>query len=118
GRASGELVVEGQTVDVTIVEVARGTVAGFVLQADGATTVPGASIAIRGSSFAAAPLQATTRPDGSFRFDGIAVGTFSLEAYNPQSLSRGTSTGELTFEGQTVDHNVLLAGVATIRVRV
>ena len=118
GRASGELVAEGQIADVTIVEAGRGVVEGFVLQADGATTVPGASVSLRVASFAGTQLHVTTKDDGSFRFEGVAVGAFTLEAFNAQSAARGSSAGEVAFEGQAVVQNVTLSGVATIHVRV
>jgi hypothetical protein len=118
GRVSDELLFEGQSVDVTVVQLSRGVVTGIVLQADGTTTVPGASVRLRSGSFVPTELQATARPDGSFRFEGVPAGEFTLTARDPLAHFEGTATGRLTFENEVVDRNVTLAPFGSLRVTV
>ena len=118
GRASGEVRFEGDTADVTIIEAPRGTVEGFVLQADQLTRVAGASISISSSGLAPISLQATSRNDGGFRFDGISAGSFSLSATDPVSGFQGQATGTLALDGETVSRNVILEGFGVLRVTV
>jgi hypothetical protein len=118
GRASGQLVAEGQTVDVTILQLPQGTVAGFVVTADGVTRVGGATVKLSSSGFVRTELLATTRPDGSFRFDGIPQGTFALEAEDAVSGAKGRAEGRMSGEGEEVDLNVVLEPFGTILVTV
>jgi len=83
GRVISTLLSEGQTIDVTILEAPRGTVRGIVVNADGVTAMPASRVSLTSASFIATTLQATALSDGSFRFDGIPAGTFSLEAIDP-----------------------------------
>ncbi len=118
GRAQSQLSFEGQTIDVTVVQLPRGTVAGYVLNADGVTGVPSATVELVVSSFIPTRLQVSTRADGSFRIAGVSAGTFTLEARDPLSGAKGSATGVLTFEDETVDRNVILAPFGSIRVTV
>lgn len=118
GRGFGDLLFEGDVRDVTIIEVPRGTVQGFVLNNDKVTPIAGASISIAASSFVPTHLQATTRSDGSFRFDGVSIGDFTLTARDPASGFQGHATGTLTFEGEVANQNVLLDGFGSIHVKV
>ncbi len=118
GRATSQLQVEGQSVDVTILEAPRGTVTGFVVNADGVTPVPAARVALVSSSFIETRLQATALANGSFRFEGVPAGSFTLDATDPVSGFTGSATGTLTFEGETVDTNVPLAPFGSVHVTV
>jgi len=118
GRTGGALQAEGQSVDVTIVQAPRGTVRGFVLNADGATPVPAARVSFSGSTVVQTALQATALADGSFRFDGVPAGDFKLAAADPVSGFEGTASGTLTIEGEIVDTNVTLAPFGSIHVTV
>ena len=113
GRTGGELRFEGDAVDITLIQGPQGTVQGFVLNADGVTPVPGALIEISSPG-----LQATTRPDGSFRFEGIPAGGFSLHARETVSGFEGSATGTIVLEGEVVSQNVLLDPAGTLRVTV
>ncbi|MGE5243271.1 MAG: Ig-like domain-containing protein [Betaproteobacteria bacterium] len=118
GRATGTLQFEGQAVDVTILEAPRGTVTGVVVTADGVTPVPAARVSLRGSSFVETALQATALADGSFRFDGVPAGTFTLEATDPVSGFSGAAKGQIAFEGDTAAVNVPLAPFGSIHATV
>jgi hypothetical protein len=116
GRATGELQFEGQTVDVTLLQVPRGTVAGLVLNADGATAVAAAHVRLTSSSIIRTDLQATARLDGSFRFEGVPEGAFEIEATDPVSGFKGRGTGRITAEGELVDVAINLDPFGAIRV--
>ncbi len=118
GRATGELLVEGQVVEVVVVQLPRGAVSGFLLNADGVTGVAGANVELTTSSFIPTSLQVTTRGDGSFRFEGVPAGGFTLRATDPVSGAKGSATGSLTFEGEIVDRNITLEPFGALRVTV
>jgi hypothetical protein len=118
GRAQGSLAFEGQTVDVTVVQLPRGSVTGLVLNADGTTGVAAADVTLENASFVPTRLQVTTRDDGSFRIDGVSAGAFTLSAVDPFSGAQGTAAGSLSFEGEVVDRNVILEPFGAIRVTV
>ena len=116
GRTGDEILFEGHTVDVTILQLPRGAVTGLVLQADGTTVVPGATVTIKSSGVIHTDLQASTRPDGSFRFDGIPAGDFTLSAREPLGGFQGNASGRLTFESEVVDRTITLAPFGSLRV--
>lgn len=118
GRATGELLFEGQTVSVTILQLPRGTVSGIVLNADDATPVAAARVALRSLSAIRTELQATARADGGFRFDGIPEGAFEIVATDPVSGFQGRATGRITVEGEFVDVVVRLDPFGALDVRV
>ncbi len=118
GRASGQMSFEGQVVDVTVVQLPRGTVAGYVLNADGVSGIPGAAVEISASGITTTRLQVTTRADGSFRIEGVSAGAFTLRARDPQSGAEGSTDGTLSIEAETVDRNVVLQPFGSIRVAV
>ncbi|MEG7522132.1 MAG: carboxypeptidase-like regulatory domain-containing protein [Chromatiales bacterium] len=118
GRASGELFVQGDLVDITIIQFGRGSVEGFVTQADGVTPVAGAHVSLSGSGVAAVRLQSTTRTDGSFRFDGVTVGNFSLSAKDASTGFSGDADGSIGFEGDLVVQNIILEGLGAVQVQV
>lgn len=116
GRGSGELQFEGQTVDVTLLQLPRGTVAGLVLNADGAAAVAAARVRLTSDSIVRTDLQATTHADGSFRFEGVPEGTFDIEATDPVSGFQGRGTGRITSEGELVDVLITLDPFGAVRV--
>jgi hypothetical protein len=118
GRATGELIAEGETVDVTVVQVPRGTVTGIVVNADGVTPVAGAGVDLIGRGPIATKLQATARNDGTFRFEGVSAGGFDLKATDPVSGFDGTAKGTVSFEGEVVDTVVKLQPFGSAHVRV
>ncbi len=116
GRASDELLFEGHSVDVTILQLPRGVVTGLVLQADGTTVVSGATVTITSTSTIRTELQANTRPEGGFRFEGIPAGEFTLTAREPLGGFTGTVGGRVTFENEVVDRTITLAPFGSLRV--
>ena len=77
---------------------------GFVVNADG--NDGGAGVARLADELELCPteLQATALADGSFRFDGVPAGAFTLDASEYRSAdSAARRTGAVAFEGQVVD---------------
>ncbi|MCI0438824.1 MAG: carboxypeptidase regulatory-like domain-containing protein [Chloroflexi bacterium] len=118
GRANGEVRFEGDLVEVTVIQLPRGTVEGAVLQGDGSTPVPGAPVTISTSGFGATTIQATTRSDGGFRFEGVPAGSFTLRAIDPLSGFNGEAAGSLSVEGEFVQQNVLIEPFGAVHVQV
>ncbi len=117
GKAGGELFAQGGLVDITIIQSGRGSVEGFVTQADGATPVAGARVSLAGSG-AAAKLQSTTRIDGSFHFEGITVGDFFLTATDISTGFSGDAAGTIDFTDDLVVQNIVLEGFGAVRAQV
>lgn len=115
GRANGEVPAEGFVAAVTIVEAPRGVVEGTVFQATGSTRVPGATVSL---GVAGIEIAASTRLDGSFSFDGVPSGDFSLSASDPATGFSGTAHGRLATEGETVRQDIYIAPFGTVRVTV
>ena len=118
GRASGEVLLQGELVDVTLIPSPRGSVSGWVTEADGATLVPGARVNLSTGGPDAAYLQSTTRADGSFVFEAVPVGRFNLWAVDPVSGFTGQALGEITFEGESLTRSIGLAGYGSVSVQV
>ncbi|QYZ65331.1 MAG: hypothetical protein OI74_04575 [Gammaproteobacteria bacterium (ex Lamellibrachia satsuma)] len=118
GRASGELFVQGDLVDISIIQFGRGSVEGFVTQADGVTPVAGARVSLTGSGVTAVRLQSTTRVDGSFHFDGVTVGSFFLSATDVSTGFSGDAGGTIDFEGDLDVQNIILEGFGAVQVQV
>ncbi len=116
GRASGRIRIEGDQTDVTVVQGARGSVIGAVLNSDGVTPIQGASVVARIAG--GAGIWVTAGPGGSFRFDGVPEGPFTLEAVDPLTRFRGEAAGEVRFEGDTAQADVLIEGYGALRVLV
>jgi hypothetical protein len=118
GRTTGELKFQGDTLDVTVVTQGRGTVEGFALGPDELTPLTDATVQIQTGGFLPFTLLIAPRPDGSFRFDGIPVGTFTLFVHDRVSDFNGIATGEVTFEGEVVTQNVWLDKYGALHVQV
>ncbi len=116
GRASDDLLFEGHSVDVTILQLPRGVVTGLVLQADGTTVVSGATVTIASTGSIRTELQANTRPDGAFRFEGIPAGEFTLTARESLGGFTGTARGRVTLENEIVDRTITLAPFGSLHV--
>ena len=84
GRATDTLLFEGQHVDVTVLQLARGIV---TRRSSSRLTAPPSSRRQRPDGErqlrSRTDLQATTRRDGSFRFEGVPLGRFTLTARDP-----------------------------------
>ena len=115
GIGGGRLNVNGETVSADVVVTPRGTVKGTVLNYGGSTPLSAAPISI---SFNGGAYSSVTGTDGTFLFTGIAAGQFTLNATDPVSGLRGTATGSLSYENETVQSQVRTAPIGSISGRV
>ena len=110
GRANVTVSTAGQaTPDPTdIAFLGRGTVTGTVFNAAG-QPVPGAALTFTNTSiFGATVITRDALPDGTFRFDQVFIGTFSLSARDQGTNRAATRTGSIISDGQLVDHQDLV----------
>ena len=114
GRGSGKLAQDGETVDVKITVLPRGTVEGVVLNYGGTAPVDRAGVRIRVGGASSYDYSTTTGPDGRFTFAGVPAGSFQLDATDPSNGLTGSSSGSLSYEGQTVDAEVHIAPTGSI----
>jgi len=88
-----------------------GTVEGTVFRADGTPLDNPAQVMLkaRGAEFLA-----TSGPDGRYRVENVPGGIFMLEAFEPLTARRGTASGSLATDGQTVEAPITLVGLGTV----
>lgn len=114
GRSSGSIDFAGQTLELDFKLVAFGTVTGTIFRADGATPVPGAQIALSGST------NGTTTSDaqGHYTFNFVPLGSFSLNVTDPATGDLGRTNNQVNANGEIRTVNVILNGVGTVVVTV
>ncbi|MEM1180815.1 MAG: carboxypeptidase regulatory-like domain-containing protein, partial [Acidobacteriota bacterium] len=89
GRGGGELTREGDIEQLTIRVAETGAISGRVFAADGVTPVAGVPVSTNGRT-------ATSAADGSYRFDTLALGAYTVSA-------RVTGTAECAVEVGIID---------------
>ncbi|MBU4405527.1 MAG: carboxypeptidase regulatory-like domain-containing protein, partial [Acidobacteria bacterium] len=99
-------------IDILLYPGQTGAVRGRVLANDGITAVGGTTVRLNrsGNCFA----QANTDSEGNFTFTDVPVGTFSLQAFNPQSGMLDSSIGGTVYAGQTTEVTIILRGSGAI----
>jgi hypothetical protein len=102
GRGSGRLSQDGETVDVKVTVLPRGTVQGVVLNNSGTAPIDRADVTIRVSGASSYHYTTTTGPDGRYLFAGVPAGHFDLEATDPSNGLKGSAQGTLSYENETV----------------
>ncbi|MEQ1871485.1 MAG: carboxypeptidase regulatory-like domain-containing protein, partial [Vicinamibacterales bacterium] len=113
---------EGQHVDVPIVveviEPHHGVVEGVVVNPDG---TPAANVAVDfcavancSSLSASGHIGALTAADGSFRFEQVLIGRFTISAKSQVSLNAATAEGQLLFEGDLARVTLVLVGLKQV----
>lgn len=112
GFASGTIVRDAQ-LDLTIdLPNESGTVEGRLLNTAGTEPVPNGQIRL---SSASGEAYATTLTDGSFRFEGVRLGTVTIEAFDPVTARRGRATGALSAHGQVLALDVRQVAQGAVR---
>ena len=106
GEASGRIEDDGEIVDLVIEQLGLGSVSGIVTSGG----APEAAIIVdlvskTGLSTQSANLRAsaTTHPDGTFMFDGVPVGSFTVSAKLPGALLTGSASGSIDRDGDKVE---------------
>ncbi|MDJ0785391.1 MAG: carboxypeptidase regulatory-like domain-containing protein [Myxococcota bacterium] len=117
GRGSGELRFENDDVTIDLVQTARGSVEGYVLEGAGTTPVAAAPVTVQAMGVR---LAVSTRADGYFRVDGVPAGPFQVTAMNPVEplVFQAQAQGRIDFEGELARVDVVLPPRRTLLVQV
>jgi hypothetical protein len=118
GRYIGERVLEVigdriNTVEIIAIDEATGTVSGTIYMQQDGLRVPVAGAQVICS---AAGTYAITGTDGTYRLEELPLGELRLEAYDPESGSRGGRDISLVSAGQEVVVDIDLSGQALGRI--
>jgi hypothetical protein len=122
-RGTATLSVADVTVEVVLVEGARGEINGYVLDSYGQEFVAGATVTVRYTDGLTSARTVTTGPDGRFSIPGSPVGNFSVVANDRPAAQggRGTSgsiAGTLSADTLVASVTVALQPLGTLPVRV
>ena len=112
GHAEG-MVMRDSMQMLRVVIDAAGIVVGRFLRPDGATPVPNAQIAL--SAVGRPTAFSVTDANGSFSFQGVPVGSFSLSGFDPATGRRAQGDGNLQIDGQQVTRDLILGPLGTVR---
>ena len=104
------IVSSGQHLDAPISYLGRGIISGTVHDGSG-NPQPNVPVTLTATSlFGQAPIvSGNSGPDGSFRFDNVLVGGFTVQARDPITTLVGTVTGSIASDLQIVTIDVTLA---------
>ncbi len=109
GPVSGS-VTAGGSAAVTLQLQPTGSVTGFVFAANGVTPVSGISVNLAGGVS-----QTTTSAfDGSFSFNVVPSGAYTLQAVDGNGTVRASATVTVATENGTVKQNLILSGFGTL----
>ena len=112
GHAEG-VVVRTEQRTIRVVIDSAGIVSGRFLRVDGVTPVSGAEVQLMS---AGRPTAFTlTSSTGAFRFDGVAVGSFQLDGFDPATGRRARVSGHLQQDRQHVIQDLQLGPLGTVR---
>ncbi|MFC2145970.1 carboxypeptidase regulatory-like domain-containing protein, partial [Acidobacteriota bacterium] len=115
GKRSGSVTTEGQVVEVDVYLEGRGTVTGTFYDGSGANPVPYANIKITSQGTYPFTLQSTTDPEGNFTFGQVAQGEFDLDATDPANGLKGSASGQVEYDGETVYIDVIAQGWGIVK---
>ncbi|HXH07600.1 MAG TPA: Ig-like domain-containing protein, partial [Vicinamibacterales bacterium] len=110
GRERLTLTTSGEERTVLVVYLGRGVVRGTVVDALGAR-VGTATVTLWSSSIfgPAPPVSRPVQSDGSFRFDDVFVGSFTLQARDPATNQAATFQGSIAQHGQEIERELRLS---------
>ena len=114
GRTTTTVGTTGEEVTANISFLGQGTVTGTVRDGAG-NAVPYATLDLYSSSiFGSVTRTGAAVADGTFSFDDVFVGTFTVTAYDPATTRGGSTSGQITTAGQTVNVTVTLASYGNV----
>ncbi len=113
GTGSGRIDFEGDEERVTITLRGAGQIVGVVLASDGETLVSGARLTVSPGG-----RRGISAEDGTFRFEGLPLGRYRIDAEMPDSPDRGRIAIDLTEPDEDVRADVTLVGLGTVRLTV
>ena len=89
-----------------------GSVLGRVLNVDGVTPLANVIVQIFGPVFR----QVSTASDGSFRFDALPLGTYTLQSFDGSGHLRARNTGiSLAANGDVITTNLVFVGLGQVQ---
>ncbi len=88
-----------------------GKVEGTVYKADGTVLENPAQVTVKASG---ASLLTTSDADGRYRLEPVPGGAFQVEVLEPFTARRGTATGRIAYDNETVEVPVTLGGLGTV----
>lgn len=106
GRSHGRVDAHGQVVALDVIQVAQGTVRGFVRRSTDGAAIAGADVTISVSSVFGGSFRTTSDLDGGFSFPGVSAGAFTVAARDPLTGLAGSATAALSSEGEVVSVDV------------
>jgi hypothetical protein len=110
GRTSVTLTTSGEERTVHVSYLGRGVIRGQVVDAFG-NRVATATVTLWSASLfgPAPPISRPVRSDGTFEFDDVFVGTFTLQARDAATNQAATATGSIERHGQEVFRELKLS---------
>ncbi|MEO1367395.1 MAG: carboxypeptidase regulatory-like domain-containing protein, partial [Acidobacteriota bacterium] len=113
GFTGGSLEGDGDLESVTVTLTPSGVLTGTLFEADGSTPVAGAVITLLPSE-----RQTTTDGAGLYRFEGLPLGTYTLDALEPVTGDRSRGDATISAPEEVVSTDLTLNGVGTVEVTV
>ncbi len=105
-------IVAATPLSITVQLQPAGLVLGQVLGVDGISPIAGTPVQINGPQ----SRQINTASDGSFRFDALPLGTYTLQALDANGRVRARNTGiTLASNGDVLTSNLVFVGVGTVQ---
>jgi len=122
-RGSATVSIADQTVDVLLIEGARGEINGYVIDSYGRNYAPGAKVTVRFSDGLTPARTVTTGPDGRYSVPGSPVGNFTVSAVDRPVAQggRGTSgsaSGNLSASTLVASMDIALRPLGSLPVKV
>ena len=114
-QLSGSLssaVTAGAANSATVQLQPAGSILGRALNTDGITPLAGVTVQVSGPVFR----QVNTASDGSFRFDALPLGTYTLQSFDGSGRLRARNTGiSLASNGDVITTNLVFVGLGTVQ---
>lgn len=114
GSATGNAALNGNTA-ITVHLQAAGSILGRVFLPDGTTGAGGVQVQLLSLPYFGFIRATTTAGDGSFRFDAVPLGSYSLAAYDASARLRARGANlSIASNAQTVTQNLTLVGLGSV----
>jgi protocatechuate 3,4-dioxygenase beta subunit len=115
GRSLATILATGDSPTVTVVFLGRGQVNGVILDG-GDKPVPNALFTfINTSLFGSTVINGNTNADGTFLFENVLVGNFTLQATDPITKQGGSISGFINTDEEIVTKSLKLSTYGTLR---
>ena len=115
GTASDTVTTSGQVVTADVTLLGAGSVTGTVFKGDGITPLAEGNVTIK-SDNPDYPVERTTITDsaGKYKIDALPIGSFTVNATDPNTGVPGSVTGSVSYHGEVVTANVTLLPSGTV----